>query len=274
MLVNVDVGFLGGTLVAFALGIGSTFGFIVWDGLSAGLLVILLIFLVIIARGGYIYVEAAHASGERMTTFDAEWREAFRWPWIVLVAVLVAVALTVIRFRYFPYWYSSGADLVYWGGFTISFLLLVITQVASADGSIDSTERTLTYTRHTFSTSEIELDNLTAFRMFTLGDLTVARFSFHPGTVSSIVPRCIVMPTETASDARPVLEQAVAHDPAEEPDPQVRRQLFAGAALLMGMSIPLVWMIYIGTGVFWFSAFFAGIFGVPGFIVLFIAFRS
>lgn len=272
-LVNLTVGTTAGVALALVLNVVLAFRLLARHGISTWVVGFLVLFLVIAARRSMFFVQVAHNTSERTDTVDSEWWDAVRWSWVTIVAFPIAAMFVALGHRY-GYWIAPRMRLLHLGGFGIALVVLSVTHAAFADGTIDRAERTLTYKTPDRSEHEIDLDYLSTVRTFSFGSLTVVWLSFPAGTVSSTTPRIIVLPTEIVTDAVQVLEQGVAHKLPDEPDLRVRRQLFIGAAILLGSAGILLGLIIVGTDIVWFGLIMAGIFGIPGFIVLFLAFRS
>lgn len=271
-LVNLDVGLMGGVLFAFLLSVVHTLG-IVGSALQGSVVAgFVLLFLVLLSRRFVPLLEAARADRER-TDATEEWREAFRWPWIALVAVLVGGAVFALG-RGGSYFFTIRGRVRIWGLWWLAFLLLLFVQAASAHGSVDPSTRTLEYARLGRSTWEIALDNLTGVRMLPLGGLAVVRLRFHPGTVSSRTPRYLVLPTDVADRVEREFERGIADDLPEPPDTQVRRQTLQGAVVLLGFAAVLALVFAVLAGRPFFGVFLGVFFWLPGFIALLVGLRS
>lgn len=263
---------MGGVLFAFLLGVVHALGMVgsALEGSAAAGFVLLL--LVLVGRRFVPVLEAARADRGR-TDATEEWREAFRWPWVALVAVLVGGAVFALG-RGGSYFFTVRGRVRIWGLWWLAFLLLLFVQAASARGAVDPATRTLEYARLGRSPWVIQLDNLTGARRLPLGGLTVVRLRFHPGTVSSRTPRYLVLPTDVADRVERVFERGIARDLPDPPDTQVRRQTLLGGLALVGFAAAMTAVFALVEGSPWFGVFLTGFFWVPGVAVLLIGLRS
>lgn len=271
-LLNLVVGLMGGALFAFLLGVVHALGVVGSALRGSAATVFVLLLLVLVGRRFVPMLEAARADRGRSDATD-EWRAALRWPWIVLVAVLVGSAMFDLG-RGGSYFVTVRGRLRFWGVWWLAFLLLLFVQTASARGAVDPATRTLEYARIGRSTWEVQLDNLTGVRRLPLGGLTVVRLRFHPGTVSSRTPRYLVLPTDVADRVERVFERGIAHDLPEPPDTRVRRQTLLGGLALVGFAAAMTAVFAVVQGSPWFGVFLTGFFWVPGVVVLLIGLRS